>query len=245
MTINPVHAAATPTRSHPRRDHFTYQDLPKLLDTITEDERHSSASTSSLDVLWVLYDQVLSVWPDRVDDPDRDRFILSKGHGPASYYAVLAAKAFVDPELLAGFGSFESPLGNHPDRLLVPGVEMSSGSLGHGLPVAVGIALGLRIQSRSRPRVVCLLGDGELDEGSNHEAIVLASRFGLSSLTAIVIDNGSANLGWPGGVATRFQVEGWDAETVSAHDHSDLARALSLRCARVPNLVVARSRAGA
>ena len=245
MTINPVHAAATPTRSHPRRDHFTYQDLPKLLDTITEDERHSSASTSSLDVLWVLYDQVLSVGPDRVDDPDRDRFILSKGHGPASYYAVLAAKAFVDPELLAGFGSFESPLGNHPDRLLVPGVEMSSGSLGHGLPVAVGIALGLRIQSRSRPRVVCLLGDGELDEGSNHEAIVLASRFGLSSLTAIVIDNGSANLGWPGGVATRFQVEGWDAETVSAHDHSDLARALSLRCARVPNLVVARSRAGA
>ncbi|MHB8312655.1 MAG: thiamine pyrophosphate-dependent enzyme, partial [Candidatus Dormibacteria bacterium] len=156
-----------------------------------------------------------------------------------------AAKGFVHPELLAGFGSFESPLGNHPDRLLIPGVEMSSGSLGHGLPIAVGIALGLRIQGRSRPRVVCLLGDGELDEGSNQEAIVLASRFGLNSLTAIVIDNDSAALGWPGGVATRFQVEGWHAETVSAHDHSDLARALTVRCAQVPNLMVARSRAGA
>lgn len=245
MTITPPHAAATPTRSHSNGDPFTYQDLPKLLDTITEDERHSSASTSTLDVLWVLYDQVLSVGPDRVADPERDRFILSKGHGPASYYAVLAAMGFIDPELLAGFGSFESPLGNHPDRLLIPGVEMSSGSLGHGLPVAVGIALGLRIQGRSRPRALCLLGDGELDEGSNHEAIVLAGRFGLSSLTAIVIDNDSADLGWPGGLATRFQIEGWHAETVSAHDHSDLARALSLRCAGVPNLVVARSRTGA
>ncbi|EQD44832.1 transketolase A subunit, partial [mine drainage metagenome] len=113
MTIDPHHAAATSTRSHPSRDQFTYQDLPKLLDTITEDQRHSSASTSTLDVLWVLYDQILSVWPDRVDDPDRDRFILSKGHGPASYYAVLAAKGFIDLELLTGFGSFESPLGNH------------------------------------------------------------------------------------------------------------------------------------
>ena len=87
--------------------------------------------------------------PAAPDDPDRDRFLLSKGHGPAAYYAVLAAKGFVDVEGLAGFGTFESPLGHHPDRMLVPGVEISSGSLGHGLPIAVGMTLAPR---GARPR---------------------------------------------------------------------------------------------
>src|ERR671928_302907 len=89
---------------------------------VTGDEKHSPAAYSTLDVLWVLYDRVLRVDPDRPDDPDRDRFLLSKGHGPAAYYAVLAAKGFIDPDALAGFGVFDSPLGHHPDRMLVPGV---------------------------------------------------------------------------------------------------------------------------
>jgi transketolase len=110
---------------------------------------------------------VLRVNPARSDDPDRDRFLLSKGHGPAAFYAVLAAKGFFPVEMLGGYGGFASPLGHHPDRVLVPGVEISSGSLGHGLGLAVGVALALDIQGRQEPRVVCLVGDAELEEGSN------------------------------------------------------------------------------
>src|SRR6476659_1188375 len=120
-----------------------YDDLPDLLTQLTGDEKHDWSSLSTLDVLWVLYDRVLRVDPAAPGDPGRDRFLLSKGHGPAAYYAVLAAKGFIEPEALAGFGDFDSRLGNHPDHVLIPGVEISSGSLGHGLPIAVGRALAL------------------------------------------------------------------------------------------------------
>src|SRR5919202_1446970 len=174
-----------------------YDDLPALLSRLTGDEKHAPAAFSTLDVLWVLYDRILRIDPAAPDDPERDRFLLSKGHGPAAYYAVLAAKGFVDPAILSGFGAFDSPLGNHPDRTLVPGVEISSGSLGHGLAIAVGQALAL---AGTLPRVVCLVGDAELDEGSNWEAVQYAGRIGLGTLTAVVIDNGSAWLGWPDGI---------------------------------------------
>jgi len=120
-----------------------YDDLPALLTLLTGDEKHDRSSHSTLDVLWVLYDRVLRIDPSRPDDPERDRFLLSKGHGPTAYYAVLAAKGFIPVESLAGFGAFDSALGYHPDRVLAPGVEISSGSLGHGLPIAVGSALAL------------------------------------------------------------------------------------------------------
>jgi transketolase len=174
----------------------------------------------------VLYDRVLRIDPARPDDPDRDRFLLSKGHGPAAYYAVLAAKGFLPAEALAGFARFDSPLGHHPDRNLVPGVEISSGSLGHGLPIAVGVALALDAAGRDRPHVYCLVGDGELDEGSNWEAVQLAGRLGLERLTAIVVDNGSASYGWPGGIAGRFELEGWTSATVRGHDHDAVEGAL-------------------
>ncbi len=230
--------AATVPASVPSRI-VGYEGLGGLLDLISGDGKHSSASTSTLDVLWVLYDRILEVGPQTVGDPSRDRFILSKGHGPAGYYAVLAAKGFISAELLAEFGSFNSPLGHHPDRLLVPGVEVSSGSLGHGLAIAVGVAAGLRIQGRLKPRVICLLGDGELEEGSNHEALWLASIHRLSSLTAIVVDNRSSELGWPGGVDAPFAAAGWQVERVGAHDQAALEVALRRRCETGPNLVVA------
>src|SRR4051812_18782888 len=109
-----------------------YGDLPTLLTRLTGDEKHDWSSLSTLDVLWVLHDRVLR---------EDDRFLLSKGHGPTAYYAVLAAKGLMPLEMLDGFGAFDSPLGHHPDRTLVPGVEISSGSLGHGLAIAVGRAL--------------------------------------------------------------------------------------------------------
>jgi transketolase len=206
---------------------------------MTGDEKHSPSATSTLDVVWVLYDRILRVDARFPDDPARDRFLLSKGHGPMAYYAVLGAQGFFLLDWLDGFGSFDSPLGHHPDRVLVPGVELGSGSLGHGLPIAAGLALGLRTDRSTAPHVFVLIGDAELDEGSNHEAIAIAARFGLDNLTAIVIDNASASHGWPGGIAARFEVEGWAAATVSGRDHAGLESALRSRHAGKPNVVIA------
>jgi transketolase len=215
-----------------------YDDLPGLLTLLTGDEKHDRSALSTLDVLWVLYDRVLRVDPGAPDDPERDRFLLSKGHGPAAYYAVLAAKGFLEVDDLRDFGGSDSRLGYHPDHLLVPGVEISSGSLGHGLPIAVGRALALDARHRERPRVFCLVGDAELDEGSNWEAVQLAGRLGLSRLTAIVVDNRSSTYHWPGGVAARFELEGWSAARVDGRDHDAIERALRGAGER-PHVVVA------
>lgn len=216
-----------------------HADLPALLSRMTGDEKHEPASHSTLDVLWVLHHDVLRIDPAHPDDPDRDRFLLSKGHGPMAYYAVLAACGFIPAALLDGFCGFDSPLGGHPDRMLLPGVEIGSGSLGHGLAIAAGMAEGLRRKGRSEPRVFCLLGDGELDEGSNHEAIAYAGRVGLDRLTAIVVDNHSSALGWPGGIERRFEVEGWESTIVDGRDHGAL-RAAFLRHTDRPDVVVAK-----
>jgi transketolase len=212
--------------------------LRPLLRRITGDEKHSPSAYSTLDVLWVLYDRVLRVDPQTVDEPDRDRFLLSKGHGPAAYYAVLAAKGFIPQSWLDDLAGPDSRLGHHPDRTLVPGVEIGSGSLGHGLGLAVGTALGLRAQGLDA-QVHVLLGDAELDEGSNHEAIAYAGATGLGGLTATVIDNDSASHGWPGGIASRFTVNGWTASTVDGRDHDALAEALLPRDRPRPHVVVA------
>ncbi|MEU5943035.1 transketolase [Micromonospora sp. NPDC047548] len=194
---------------------------------------------STVDVLWVLYDRILRITPDTVDDPERDRFLLSKGHAVAGYYAVLAAKGFVPADWLDDQGGPDSRLGDHPDRLLVPGVEIGSGSLGHGLGLGVGTALGLHARGLADPRVYVLLGDAELDEGSNHEAIAYAGATGLANLTAIVLDNRSASHGWPGGVASRFTVNGWTAATVDGRHHDALHAALTGQDQHRPHVVVA------
>ncbi|GHF06789.1 transketolase [Amycolatopsis deserti] len=216
-----------------------YADLPELIDAMRGDEKHSGAAESTVDVLWVLYDRVLRVSPEAPDDPARDRFLLSKGHGPMAYYAVLAAKGFLDPAELAGWAGRESRLGYHPDRVLVPGVEISSGSLGHGLALGVGTAFGLRALGLTEPKVVVLTGDAELDEGSNHEAIALAGRASLAQLTAVVIDNQSATHGWPGGIAERFAIEGWATRTVNGRDHEALYAAFTAPHPDRPLCVVA------
>jgi transketolase len=217
----------------------TYEDLPRLLALMDGDEKHDLSALSTIDVLWVLYDRVLRVTPTGTADPGRDRFLLSKGHGPMAYYAVLAAKGFIPVGALPTFGRFDSPLGHHPDGALLRGVEIGSGSLGHGLPIAVGVALGLRAQGLAEPRVVCLVGDGELDEGSNHEAIAFAGRAGLDRLTAVVVDNRSSTWGWPGGIERRFEAEGWASAVVDGHDHAALEPALAATDPTRPTVVVA------
>ena len=200
-----------------------YDDLPELLTRLTGDEKHDWSSLSTLDVLWVLHDRVLQ---------PEDRFLLSKGHGPAAFYAVLAAKGLVPVDALDGFGSFGSMLGYHPDRVLVPAAGIGSGSLGHGLPIAVGSALTGR-------RVYCLVGDAELDEGSNWEAVQYAGRIGLGSLTAVVIDNHSSTYHWPGGVDARFALEGWSTARCDGRDHDDIERAFAETTGDRPHVVVA------
>jgi transketolase len=207
---------------------------------ITGDEKHRPSAYSTLQPIWVLYDRVLRVRPDDPDWPDRDRFVLSKGHGPAAYYAVLAAKGFFAPHLLDRFATYDGRLGLHPDRLLVPGVEFSSGSLGHGLPVAVGRALALRAAGRA-PRVVVLTGDAELGEGSNWEAFLLAGQLGLTGLTAVVVDNRSVSHPFTTGghgLVAKLAAFGWAARDVPASDAPALAAALLRRDASRPTAVV-------
>jgi transketolase len=138
-------------------------------------------------LLAALYFHTLHVRPHEPDWPERDRFVLSKGHANAALAAVLAQAEFIEDALLDRFYGYESPLGMHPD-IKVAGVEMSTGGLGHGLAVGTGMALGARIQEKAF-RTYVMLGDGELHEGSNWEAAMCAAHYRLSNLTAIIDAN--------------------------------------------------------
>jgi len=214
------------------------EEVRRLMAHATGDEKHEESSTSTLDALAVLYGLVLRVDPSDPALEERDRFILSKGHGPVAYYAVLASAGFFPPAWLDGFMDPGGRLGSHPDRRLVPGVEASTGSLGHGLPMAVGVSLALRAKGLDGPRVVVLTGDAELNEGSNWEAILTAPAFDLSNLTLLVIDNHSSHVPMTPWVE-KLEAFGWYTRAVDGHDHAALAEALSYRHAVGPNAVVA------
>ena len=227
--------AAVVTRT-PERPKDSIARVREMMGIVRGDAKHAAAAESTADALWVLYDRVLRLSPDAGDE--RDRFYLSKGHGPMAYYAILALKELIDPAELYQFGTFHSMLGHHPDRIKVPGVDISSGSLGHGLPLAVGSAVGLRALGRPG-RVWVLMGDGELDEGSNAEAIAYAGRARLDALHVVLIDNHSATQGWPGGMEERFRIEGWSCARVDGRDHQAIEDAYREKHSGRPRLVVA------
>lgn len=216
----------------------TIETARRLAQRTVVDPRYP-INTYTLDPLWVLYDKVLRYHPDRPDDPERDRLYLSKGHGPGSYYAVLAAKGLIPTEWLDSVAAADAPVGAHPDTTRVPWVEISAGSLGHGLPLGVGTALGLTAQGLTKPRVYVVIGDAELDEGSNHEAMAFAGAYGLANLSVVVVNNHSASHGWPGGIAARFTANGWSATTVGITDHHGLESAFKRHSKTVPHAVVA------
>ena len=149
---------------------------------------HIGGEMSAIDILTGLYFGVLRIEPDNPDDPKRDRFVLSKGHTACALYVTLAEKGFMPRELLATFLKPHSPLNGHPNRVKVPGVETNTGPLGHGLPVAVGMAKAAKLDKASW-RTFVLCGDGELQEGSNWEAAMAAAQFELDNLTLIVDHN--------------------------------------------------------
>src|SRR4051812_47735882 len=205
----------------------TTEELLELIARARGDEKHDASSFSTLDVIQVLY-EVLRVDPANPGWEERDRFLLSKGHGPLAYYAVLAHNGFFPADELSAFMSWGGILGAHPDRLQVPGVEASTGSLGHGLPMAVGVAYALRARGLEEQRVFVLTGDAELNEGSNWEAIMHAGSARLANLTLIVVDNRSSSIRL-GEIADKLCAFAWDASTVDGRDHDELRDAYRRR----------------
>jgi transketolase len=207
-------------------------------------EGHVPSALSVLDLIWVLYDQVLKVDPNRSNDPMMDRFVLSKGHASLALYAVLAEKGFFSPDDFLTFCSYESKLGGHPDCNKVPGVEASTGSLGHGFPMAVGMALGSKIRQIEN-RVFCLIGDGECNEGTIWESALLAAHHQLSNLCCIVDYNHSTDRALKvGDLAAKFKSFGWEAIEIAGHDHGQIYRALNHSHPNRPLAIVAETTKG-
>ncbi|MFM1653435.1 transketolase [Brevibacillus sp. B_LB10_24] len=188
---------------------------------------HYTSVFSCAELFSVLYYHVMSVDPKNPKWADRDRFVLSKGHAAVGLYPVLADLGFFPKDWLDSYTRVGSPLGDHPDMRKVPGIDFSSGSLGQGLSVSVGMALGGKIDKKSYT-VYCMLGDGELNEGQIWEAAMSAAKFKLNNLVAIVDRNQMSLDGFTEDVMPvhpideKFRAFGWDTRQVDGHDLSAL-----------------------
>lgn len=209
---------------------------------------HIASSYSIVEILTVLYFEVLNIDPCCSDHPDRDRFILSKGHASAAIYAILAERGFFEKAQLKTFCQPGSMLGGHPEMHLVPGIEASTGSLGHGLSFGAGIAYASKVQRR-KYRTFVLLGDGECQEGSVWEAALFASHHKLNNLTAIVdfnklqaLDRIEKILGLDP-LADKWQSFGWHVEELDGHDIHALSAVLNkpVLAAERPTAIIAHT----
>ncbi len=200
---------------------------------------HVGGEMSVIDLLTALYFHVLSVDPDNPLDPNRDRLVLSKGHTANALYVVLAEKGFIPKEEISTFLKPMSRLNGHPNRTKVPGVETNTGPLGHGLPVAVGMAKAARLDEADW-RTFVITGDGEMQEGSNWEAIMAAAQFGLDNLTLIIDHNRlqqGARLADTNSLAPfapKLEAFGWAVQEIDGHDMAAICSALD-REAVVPD----------
>ena len=208
---------------------------------------HTGDSLSCLDILNVLYNRVLNVSPANFADPNRDRYIQSKGHSVEALYTVLADRGFYDREELDTLNQYQSHFIGHPTRK-VPGVEQNTGALGHGLPIAVGTALAAKLDERSY-RVFTLLGDGELEEGSNWEASMAAAHYKLDNLTVIVdynklqITGTVESVAGNNNLAQKFNAFGYAVREVDGNSISQLLAAFEALPfeAGKPNLILAHT----
>jgi transketolase len=190
----------------------------KIIETVyNAKEGHMASALSILDIIYVIYDRVLNITHSNTTCPDRDRFILSKGHGSLALYAVLESKGFFDKDEMLNYCKFNSKLGGHPYPSL-PGIEAATGSLGHGFPFGVGIALGCKRKNRKN-KIVVLIGDQECNEGTIWESALLAANYKLDNLILIVDNNNSSNRSLPMiDLHAKFMSFGFDVVAIDGHD---------------------------
>ena len=244
------------------------EDLHALRETAREARRlivqsvyeakagHLGGPLSATDVLTVLYFKILRIDPKRPDWPDRDRFILSKGHSAIGLYSVLALRGFFPVDELSTFDEIDSRLQGHPDMTKTPGIDMATGSLGQGLSPGIGMALGARLQGKDFHTWV-MLGDGEIQEGQIWEAALVAERYRLDNLTAILDYNGLQQYGWTESVSAgkrsprisideprrRWEAWGWNVLEMDGHDVGQILKTCrqALEVKGRPTIIISHS----
>ena len=224
------------------------QDIVKKVDSLKEISRvirkdilnmvmkagegHIASAFSFVDILSVLYFHTMNVDPEEPAWEERDRFILSKGHGCSALYSVLARRGFFSPDDLNTIGERDTIFGGHPDKYKVPGVEVSTGSLGHGLSIGIGMSLAAK-RDKKDYNVYVLLGDGECQEGSVWEAAMFAPAYGLDNMIAIVDFNGLQAIGETDDIITlkpfakKWESFGWAVKEINGHDYNEIMDAMS------------------
>jgi transketolase len=248
----------------PRLEALAREGRWLVMDTVTRSRAgHVGGPLSAMDLLVALYFAQLRIDPAHPREPDRDRFILSKGHCAIGLYSVLALRGYFPVGELATFDQGDSRLQGHPDMLLTPGVDASTGSLGQGLSAACGMALGAKRLGKDFHTWV-MLGDGEIEEGMVWESVVCAPRYRLDNLTAIIDVNGLQQYGWPATAADRFDRSepmghvdlpavfrgfGWNAISINGHDFAQIVPALDEAAGHrgvtgKPTVILARTEKG-
>lgn len=219
------------------------KELKRQILTVSHEnqEGHIPTAFSILDILYVLYNDVMNVDPENPKMPGRDRLVVSKGHASIGMYAVMADRGYFPKEEVATYCKFGSRLGGHPDRNKVPGIEVSTGSLGHGFPLAIGIAMGMKINHASGT-VYVIAGDGEMNEGTMWESVLLAKQHNLSNLVFILDYNHSGDRAIDlGDMQEKFKTFGWETISVDGHDHEALTKALVPPIGDAPKAVIANT----
>lgn len=209
---------------------------------------HPGGSLSIADIMSVLYFDKMNVSPDKAKDPDRDRFVLSKGHCSPALYGALAEKGFIPKEDIKTFRHIDSYLQGHPDMKSIPGVDMSTGSLGQGVSAACGMALAGKLDKKDY-RVYSILGDGETEEGQVWEAAMFAAHYNLDNLTIFVdfngfqIDGDITKVMNPTPLDEKFLAFGWNVITIDAHDYDQIKDAVEKAKAYKgkPTAIIAKS----
>lgn len=200
---------------------------------------HIASALSIVEILLTLYSGILKVKKHKLSDIERDRFILSKGHGCASLYSVLARMGFFPKEELDRFCAKDGTLGGHPNHRLIPGIELSTGSLGHGFPMGVGFAMSAKLNKSPR-KIFCIVGDGECNEGSIWEAAAISAHRKLDNLIVIVDYNKLQSSGKgvdvqnPIDLRSKWEAFGWQTLEIDGHNFIQIHKALS-KCPLVKN----------
>ncbi|WP_299815603.1 transketolase [uncultured Roseibium sp.] len=218
----------TPSELRVIANHIRRRDLQAVFEA---GAGHIGGEMSVTDILTALYFRVLNIDPAHPDAPDRDRLVLSKGHTACALYVTLAEKGFIPKDEISTFLKPHSRLNGHPNRTKVPGVEANTGPLGHGLPIGVGMAMAAKLD-KADWRTFVVTGDGEMQEGSNWEAIMAAAQFNLDNLTLIIDHNRlqqGARLADTNDVAPfapKLEAFGWAVEEIDGHDMAAISAVL-------------------